>query len=134
MKIIFTSGFVDVSGAAKEVAKYAARYEFNLGLANGISFAEYVMPRESNGHEGYIRFPLEVDERVPNSSSELHIYFSPRASAPYRINFIYRDEKGSAGFDVYSEIWTHRIAVNLAATGVVKAAIAKVPGSDPLDG
>jgi hypothetical protein len=134
MKILFTSGVIDVEGAAKEVAKYAAHYDANPGVANGTSFAEYVMPRESNGQEGYIRFPLEVNERAPNSSSELHIYFSPRASVPYRINFVYRDEKGSAGFDVYSQIWTHRVAVNLAATGVVKAAIAKASGSDPLDG
>jgi len=134
MKILFTSGGIDPEMAAKELAKYAAHYESNPGIANGTSFAEYVMPRDSNGQEGYIRFPLEVDGLSPNSSCELHIYFSPRASTPYRVGFVYRDAHGTAGFDVYSQIWAHRVAVSLATTGVVKTAIAKAPWNDPLDG
>jgi hypothetical protein len=135
MKLLFIRGDVDVHEAERLVSAHAKFYEANLGVVNGTSPATYVMPRESNRYEGYLRFvfPRREDNAV-GSSSELHLYFSPRGTTPYRITFLYLDANGSVGFDLSGALWAHRVAVSLSNTGVLKKEIERAPWADPLDG
>jgi hypothetical protein len=135
MKLLFTRGDIDVREAERLAGDHERFYEANLGIVNAKSSAAYVMPRESNDYEGYLRFVFPPrQEHVPGSSSELHLYFSPRSKTPYRITFLYLAAEGSAGFDLSGAPWAHRIAVSLSSTGVLKKEIESAPWADPMDG
>jgi hypothetical protein len=135
MKLLFTRGDIDVREAERLAGDHERFYEANLGIVNATSATTYVMARESNGYEGYLRFIFPArQENVPGSSSELHLYFSPRSKTPYRITFLYLAADGSAGFDLSGALWAHRIAVSLSSTGVLKKEIERAPWADPLDG
>jgi hypothetical protein len=135
MEPLFTRGNIDVREVERLVEHHERFHEANLGIVNAKSVATYIMPRESNGYEGYLRFVFPPrKENVPGSSSELHLYFSPRSRTPYRITFLYSDAVGSAGFDFSGAPWAHRVAVSLSSTGVLQKEIENAPWADPLDG
>jgi hypothetical protein len=135
MKVLFTRGDIDIREAEQLAGNHERFYEANIGIVNGTSAATYIMPRESNRHEGYLRFVFPPrPELVPGTSGELHLYFSPRGKTPYRITFLYLSAGGSAGFDVSGALWAHRIAVSLSSTGVLQKEIERAPWADPLDG
>jgi hypothetical protein len=56
MKLLFTRGDIDVRDAERLAGDHERFYEANLGIVNATSAATYVMARESNGYEGYLRF------------------------------------------------------------------------------
>jgi hypothetical protein len=135
MQVLFVRGNIDVRDAERLARHHERFYESNLGIVNAKSMATYIMPRESNGYEGYLRFVFPSrEENLPGSSSELHLYFSPRGRTPYRITFLYSEVEGSAGFDLSGALWAHRIAVSLSSTGVLKKEIEHAPWADPMDG
>jgi hypothetical protein len=135
MKILWAQGKIDVDRGLEAVGECEAEFEADPWLANAQSIANYVLPRESNGFEGYLRFPIpREDDDASDEKSELRIYFSPRAMQPYRIVFVHRTSEGLVGFDVFSQLWAHRIAVQLEGTGVLKREIPKpVYGNEPLE-
>jgi hypothetical protein len=135
MKILLAQGKIDVDRAFEAAAECESAFEADPWLANAQSIANYVLPRESNGFEGYLRFPIpRGDDDTSDEKNELHIYFSPRAMQPYRIVFVHRTSGGMAGFDASSQPWAHRVAAQLEATGVLKREIPKpVYGSEPLE-
>jgi hypothetical protein len=134
MELLFSRGNVDTEAAHAQAEQHDRFFEAHVGVINGQSAATYVMPRESNGFEGYLRFIIPPrEDSASGSSSELHLYFSPRSLTPYRISFVYLDAHGSAGFDATRELWAHRIAVSLSSTGVLQKEIEHAPWADPLD-
>jgi hypothetical protein len=135
MNLIFTHGKVNADRALQAATQYAETYEADFSLVGAQSIANYVLPRESNGHEGYIRFPFPRDDNdLGDVADELRIYFSPRGSQPYQIHFVQSEAEGVIGFDVSSQVWSERIAASLKATGVVKRELAKPYRNDPLNG
>jgi hypothetical protein len=135
MELLFARGRVDVSRARAAASDYGIKFEADFSLVGAQSIENYVLPRESNGYEGYIRFPFTSEEDKPERpADELRIYFSPRGSQPYRIVFAQVNGEGEIGFDVSDQIWSARIAAQLKATGVVKREIDKPYRADPLDG
>jgi hypothetical protein len=135
MTIEFAEGKVDVERARQAVKECETAYETDLRLVGAQSVASYVLPRESNGYEGYIRFPmLRKDDGLDIVRNDLRIYFSPRAFQPYRLVFVHSDNEGKIGLEISNQSWAHRIAGQLEATGVVKREIPKpYYGSDAFE-
>lgn len=121
MEIVFKRGNVDIEKARRALINCTAEYQdFDSRKVGAETIANYVLPRESNGFEGYSRYPIPQKSEEDRDTNELHLYFSPRAFQPYRITFIHLVSDGSLGFDVYSEVWARKIAAQLMSTGVVK--------------
>jgi hypothetical protein len=126
MKIIFKHGEVDIVKAHRAAIQCAGKYkDFHSGEVGAEAIANYILPRESNQFEGYLRFPLAQNSEDDRTRNELHIYFSPRAFQPYRITFVHLALDGTLGFDVYDQEWSQKVAAQLMATGVVKREIEK---------
>jgi hypothetical protein len=135
MKLIFAEGRVDVHRAREACKEVAAAIEENPWIANAQAIANYILPAESNGFEGYLRFPFPSEnEKASGERNVLRCYFSPRALQPYRIVFVHVTDEGKIGFDVFSHLWAHQTASQLHATGVWNREVTKpVYGAEPLD-
>ncbi len=103
---------------ADDLEKSRFFYDYGSFFDYGLS-VDYVM--HEDGEEGYLCYQLSCG----GPSEEIRFYYSPRATKPYRVEYVYLDWFCGIGFDVTGEEWVDWLTEFWEDCGTVQSCIEK---------